>query len=128
MKLNHVWYLLSFLRREALLLLTFFICFHNKFHCHILNIKEYRCLRNVIHQIVRKSAATPFSNFYSKIWVGFCLNTGRFLRGFVLKLTERAWVALKTSIVLRVFLKAIRLRNRYISIWWSLRTWTFSKL
>ena len=45
----------------------------------------------------------PSSNFYGKIWVGFCLNTGkRFLsntgkRGFILKPTERAQVLLKSG-------------------------------
>ena len=41
----------------------------------------------------------PISNFYSKIWVGFCLNTGKrfFLRGFILKPTERAKVLLKNG-------------------------------
>ena len=34
----------------------------------------------------------PFNKFKGKIGVGFCLNTGKcfFLRGFILKPTERA--------------------------------------
>ena len=43
----------------------------------------------------------PFSKFYVKIWVGFCLNTGKrfFLdvRPFILKPTERAQVLLNNS-------------------------------
>ena len=40
----------------------------------------------------------PSSKFYGKVWVGFCLNTGKrtlFLKGFILKPTERALVFLK---------------------------------
>ena len=33
----------------------------------------------------------PFSKFYGKIWVGFCLNTGkRFFRGFHFKANRRS--------------------------------------
>ena len=39
------------------------------------HVKEYRCLKKVIHQIDRKCTVTPFSKFYGEIWVAFCLNT-----------------------------------------------------
>ena len=41
----------------------------------------------------------PFSKFYGKVWVGFCLSTGkRFsLGGPILKQTERAYVLLKNG-------------------------------
>ena len=39
------------------------------------HIKNYRCLSKVIYQIHETWKVGPFSNFYHKIWVGFCLNT-----------------------------------------------------
>ena len=40
----------------------------------------------------------PFSKFYGKIWVGYCLNTRKALfRGFILKPTERAYIPLKNG-------------------------------
>ena len=36
----------------------------------ISRIKEYGCLKNVIHHQID-------SKFYDKIWVGFCCNTGK---------------------------------------------------
>ena len=52
----------------------------------------------------------PFSKFHGKIWVGFCLNTGkRFFRGFILKLTERAYVLPKNCT--RDFQIALRLKD-----------------
>ena len=36
-----------------------------------------RSLKKVIHQIDKKLTVSPFSNFYSKIWVGFCIYTGK---------------------------------------------------
>ena len=41
------------------------------FLCHIL--KECKCWKWRIHQ----HGGTPFSMFYGKIWVGFCINTGK---------------------------------------------------
>ena len=53
---------------------------------------QYRCLKNVIHQIkdvkelssltflikyTVKMDGCSFHQFYSKIWVSFCLNTGK---------------------------------------------------
>ena len=50
------------------------------------HIKKYRCLKKVIHQIDKNWTVAPFSKFYGKIWVNFCLNTGNaFFKGFILK-------------------------------------------
>ena len=37
------------------------------------NIKEYRCLNKVIHQIDRNWAVLPFNNFYAKLKLVFVL-------------------------------------------------------
>ena len=59
-------------------------------HCHVLKSKD------VIHEIERKW--TVFSKLYHKIWVDFCLNTGkRFFSGLVLKPAEEAKVPLKNG-------------------------------
>ena len=42
----------EFIEIEACLLLTFFLCLHN-LHISLPHIKEYRCLKNVIHRIDR---------------------------------------------------------------------------
>ena len=48
--------------------------------------EEHRCMNKMFHQIDRKWMVAPFTSFYGKIWVGFCLHTGkRFLRSFILK-------------------------------------------
>ena len=39
----------------------------------------------------------PFNNFYCKIWVGFCLNTGKRFVLEVLRPRERAYILLKRS-------------------------------
>ena len=60
--------------------LTFSIYLHNKlsFIHSISNInKECRCLNKIFHQIDRKLMIAHFINFYGKIWVGFCLQTGK---------------------------------------------------
>ena len=38
----------------------------------------------------RRWTVAPFHNFYGITWVGFHLNTGKHLRGFILKPIERA--------------------------------------
>ena len=38
---------------------------------------EFRCLKKVTYQIDRKLIVAPFSRFYGKVWVNFCLNTGK---------------------------------------------------
>ena len=40
-----------------------------------LYVNEYRCLKKVAYQIER--TVVSFNKFYGKIWVGFCLNTGK---------------------------------------------------
>ena len=40
-----------------------------------LYVNEYRRLKKVAYQIDRTVA--PFNKFCGKIWVGFCLNTGK---------------------------------------------------
>ena len=64
------------------------------------------------------------SNFYSKIWVGFYLNTGKmlFLRGFILKPTERTF--LKTALLktaLAIFKTALLLRHLHVFMRQALR-------
>ena len=44
-----------------------------KFYTFYYDISE--CLKNVIHKIDSKKMVVPFSKFYGKIWVGFCLET-----------------------------------------------------
>ena len=39
-------------------------------------MEECRRLKKVIHHIDKKRIVASFSNFYDKIWMGFCLNTG----------------------------------------------------
>ena len=45
------------------------------FYCHIL--KSIDVWNNLIHQTDRKWTVAPFSKFYGRIWVGFCLTTGK---------------------------------------------------
>ena len=40
-------------------------------------IKKYRCVKKMIHQIDKKSRVVPFSKLYGNIWVGFYFNTGK---------------------------------------------------
>ena len=60
-------------------------------------------MKNVIHEINRNEclilSAFQLKAVYSKIWVGFRLNTGKavFLRGFMLNPTEEAQVLLKSD-------------------------------
>ena len=65
-------------RMAAWLLLTFFICLHNQLSSiHSLSgIKEYKCLKNVIHQIDSK-------NEWLLLWASF---TPKFVLVFVLTL------------------------------------------
>ena len=85
-------------KMAAWLPLTFFICLHHELSSTHFTIKyqEYRCLKNMIHQTdSEKRIVTPFSKFYGKIWVGFCLNTGK---PFFLEVSiERAYVLLKNG-------------------------------
>ena len=45
----------------------------------ISHLKEYRCLKNLLHQIDSKNKMVVlFSKFYGKIWIGFCLETKKY--------------------------------------------------
>ena len=50
---KNLFYSIHRIRAPCWLLLTFFICLHNQLSSKnsIIAYKEYRCLRNVIHQI-----------------------------------------------------------------------------
>ena len=74
------------------LLLTFLICLYNQLssitHFSI-TYKNYRWLKNVIHQIESKNKwLLLLANFTAKFGLVFGLKV--FLRGFILKPTERA--------------------------------------
>ena len=67
-------------RMAAWLLLTFFIRLHNQLSSirFITRIKEYRCVKNVIHQIDSKNKWLLLSaSFTAKSGLFFCLNTGK---------------------------------------------------
>ena len=78
--------------------LTFFIYLHNQLrYTHsIWNINnEYRFLNEIFHQIDIKWMVT---NFYGKIWLGFCFNTGkRFVFEVSFQSQEKAWILLKNG-------------------------------
>ena len=38
-------------------------------------VREYRCLKNAIHQTDSNNDDCSFQQVYGKIWIGFCLNT-----------------------------------------------------
>ena len=64
----------------AWLILTFSICLHNQLSSiHLLpHMKEYRCLKKVIHQIDSNYEwLLLLASFCGKIWVCFCLDTGK---------------------------------------------------
>ena len=64
-------------RMAAWLLLTFFICLRNQLSSihSITRIKEYRCLRNVIHQKIdsRNEWLLPSASFMAKLGLVFVL-------------------------------------------------------
>ena len=78
--------------------LTFFICLHNELSSlhSITRIKEYRCLRNMIHQIDSKNEWLLLSaSFTAKFRLVFVLTLeNAFFRVFILMPTERACVLL----------------------------------
>ena len=78
--------------------LTFFICLHNELSSlhSITRIKEYRCLRNMIHQIDSKNEWLLLSaSFTAKFRLAFVLTLeNAFFRVFILMPTERACVLL----------------------------------
>ena len=79
-------------RMDGWRLLIFLIYLHNQLSSiihPIYYVLRYRCLKNVIHQIDSRNARLPVpASFTEKIWVGFCLNTGKYF--LILKPTKRA--------------------------------------
>ena len=70
----------EFIEMQGLLLLTFLICSQTQLSSiHSISYfnKECKCLNEIFHQIDRKWMVVTFTNFYDKIWVGFCPNTGK---------------------------------------------------
>ena len=65
--------------------------------------------------------AAPFNKFYGKIWVGFCLNTGKhfFLEVSFQSQQKEHRLFLKT--VLGIFKIVLRLRYQYVFIWQSVK-------
>ena len=65
--------------------------------------------------------AVPFSKFYGKIWVSFCLNTGKrfFLEVSISSQQKEHRFFCKT--VLGIFKIALRLRDRYGFMWRSVK-------
>ena len=86
----------EFIEIQAWLLLTFFLCLHiqliSVLHCH--KSKEYRCLKNGIHQleINKWLLLSAFQQgFQQKLSCSFSSHRKTlFLRGFILKPPERA--------------------------------------
>ena len=75
----------------------------------ILNInKKYSCFSNRIKLMI-----APFANFYGKIWVGFCLNTGKHFA--ISEPWERVWILLRK--IPGVFKIAFGLRNWHVFMW-----------
>ena len=69
-----------------------------------------------LYQIARKWMVAPFTKFYGKIWVSFCLSTEkRFVLEDILRSRERAWILVKT--VLGIFKVALHLRDRHVFMW-----------
>ena len=59
----------------------------------------------------------PFANFYGKIWVGFCLNTGK---RFVLEVSFQSQEkehGFFQKMVLGILKIALRLRDRHVFMW-----------
>ena len=73
--------------------LTIFICLCNQvLYISLSRIKQYRCLKNVLHQIDSKNEWLLLSaSITTKFALAFVLTLESvFLRGFILKPTERA--------------------------------------
>ena len=102
----------------AWLLLIFLICLHNQLRSihSIPRIKEYRCLKNVIHHIDSKNERSLLSaSFTAKLELPFVLTPESvFFRGFISKQTGRAQVPLKSGT--RDFQNSLRLRDRHVFI------------
>ena len=94
----------------AWLLLFIFICLNNQLSSihSIIIYQEYRCLKNLIHQVDSKNDWLLLSaGFTAKVGLVFVLTLeNAFLRGFILRPT-----------VLGIFKIALRLTDRHISLW-----------
>ena len=88
-------------RMAAWLLLTFFICLYNQSSSihFITRIKEYRCLKNLIHQIEGKNEwLLPSANFTAKFGLVFVLTLeDAFSQTFHFKATKSVQVLLKNG-------------------------------
>ena len=80
----------------------------------LLRIKEYKMFENVIHPVDNKNKWLLLSaSFTAKFGLVFVLTLeNAFFRGFILKLTERAYVLLKNCT--RDFKIALPLKDRHI--------------
>ena len=68
-----------------------FICLHNQVSPLYIPLSRVFTVQMFEKCDSSDRQVAPSSKFYSKIWVSFCLNTGkRLFRGFILKSTERA--------------------------------------
>ena len=63
----------------------------------------------------------PFSKFYCKIWVSFCLNTGkRFFLEFSFSSQQKEHMFFYKA-VLGIFKVTLRLRDRHVFMWRSVK-------
>ena len=89
------------------------------------SIKFYRLhyhLKNVIHRIDSKMNVAPVSKFYAKIWVGFCLNTGKHFFLEVSFKPNRKYIDSSIKTVLEIFKIALRWRDWHVFMWQSVET------
>ena len=104
------------------LLLTLLICLQNQLSSiiHIpLSVQMFEsCDSSNRHS---KWIVAPFSKFYGRIWVGFCLNTekGCFLEVSFSSQQKEHRFFYKT--VLRIFKIALRLRDQHVCMWRSVK-------
>ena len=105
----------EFIEIEARLLLTFFTCLHNKL-ISMLSIvtKEYRCLKNFIHQIDKKMNGCFFQQVLRQNLKWFLPRDREtfFLKYFILTSTEIEYVLLKK--VPGILKIAFPLRDRHV--------------
>ena len=77
----------------------------------------------MIHQLDRKRTIAFLNKFYGKIWIGFCLKTGkRFFIEILFQSQQKDLRFLKKA-VLGIFKTALCLRDHSVFHW---RFWTFS--
>ena len=63
----------------------------------------------------------PFSKLYDKIWVGFCLNTGKHCSLEVSFKSQQKEYRFFYKTVLGIFKIALRLRDRHVFMWKSVK-------